>query len=711
MNRLLDVPNGFALGDTVDGVTRGIWVWGKDEGDSVLICLDTEGLFDPQNRSASLDAKIFAITIMIVSLLIYNVMRTIDENQIMQLHLITELVKHIHTTKDNANKGSDIGLFLPPLMWLIRDFTLTLPSDAPTPQDYLMKCLTPLAGEDDDTDRANRVRDKLKRMIPELSCETLPFPTRAAKDMLIMETDPTVLVPEFKRQSDVLIQKLLSKAEVKTVRGQGNLIKLDGPAYLCFVETMVTAINNDKAFVIPDAFDAIAFQQTLKAANEAERMYREALDSLQESFPIDSKELEEVHMKALDDAMAHLAKNVMGDRQEITRQFRDGIEVRNGNELQGGIYFTYCAKNKTASEVQCANIWDSLVKPIREKVASSSYQNINEFQQDVQQAKETYNTNAKGPAKEPYRVRFEEALEKDYVNLMNKLQLDELEKRSIIDAKKAEEMARILEETKKENGRLAEESEKRLLQFQEQHRKMEEMMATDRKEFEARLARDRQEMEQKLERAKKRNDKKLQEELQGQRKALEAQYQKEQQEREEQKKQKEERRRKKEEQQQQQESQLWQLLSEFQQKMDLQMERENKRYAEEKKQAEERAQKEKAERQKEKEKRQKEQEQLQREQQRQKEQQQNKEEQKKKQEEMARKLEQFDREERRWQEMERRREEKEREERREREERMAERRRQAEQDAARQVFCPMPGPIVHGPPIMPGPVVPFPFWF
>lgn len=90
LNQVLGVPSnsGFALGHKVSGETRGIWVWGKDQGDHVLLCLDTEGLGDVQNRNPEFDARLFAITLCLSSMLIVNVSTVLSEKEIADLRCV-----------------------------------------------------------------------------------------------------------------------------------------------------------------------------------------------------------------------------------------------------------------------------------------------------------------------------------------------------------------------------------------------------------------------------------------------------------------------------------------------------------------------------------------------------------------------------------------------------------------------------------------------
>lgn len=73
-NRLLNQSKGFEVGSTTQSCTKGIWIWNKAvniAADQVMILIDTEGLASTE-RSTNVDIKIFALTILLASLFIYN---------------------------------------------------------------------------------------------------------------------------------------------------------------------------------------------------------------------------------------------------------------------------------------------------------------------------------------------------------------------------------------------------------------------------------------------------------------------------------------------------------------------------------------------------------------------------------------------------------------------------------------------------------------
>ncbi len=137
LNRmLLNRSDGFGVGPTVNACTKGLWVWGKPvigqtvDGDPVnVLLIDSEGI-GALDESHNHDNKIFALTILISSMFIYNSMGSIDENAVQNLSLVVNLTKNIQI-KSNQRINShddvdseDYAQYFPSFFWVVRDFTL-----------------------------------------------------------------------------------------------------------------------------------------------------------------------------------------------------------------------------------------------------------------------------------------------------------------------------------------------------------------------------------------------------------------------------------------------------------------------------------------------------------------------------------------------------------------------------------------------------------
>ncbi|WAR22325.1 GBP3-like protein [Mya arenaria] len=86
MNRLAEAHSGFALGDTIESKTKGIWVWCKmhpEKKQTVLILLDTEGLGDVKKGDQKHDNRLFTLAALLSSTLVYNMKGTFDQDAVL----------------------------------------------------------------------------------------------------------------------------------------------------------------------------------------------------------------------------------------------------------------------------------------------------------------------------------------------------------------------------------------------------------------------------------------------------------------------------------------------------------------------------------------------------------------------------------------------------------------------------------------------------
>uniref|UniRef100_H3ALK3 GB1/RHD3-type G domain-containing protein n=1 Tax=Latimeria chalumnae TaxID=7897 RepID=H3ALK3_LATCH len=120
---------GFSLGSTVKSHTKGIWMWCLPhpcKPDHCLVIIDTEGLGDVKKGDQKNDHWLFALSILMSSMLIYNSMKIIDHNALSDLHLVTELLDLIKVRTWQEERREDYEKFPPKFVWATRDFDLEL---------------------------------------------------------------------------------------------------------------------------------------------------------------------------------------------------------------------------------------------------------------------------------------------------------------------------------------------------------------------------------------------------------------------------------------------------------------------------------------------------------------------------------------------------------------------------------------------------------
>ena len=112
---------GFAVGSTVEACTRGINLWSEplmraapDGSPYAVLWLDTEGVSSTE-ANAEHDARVFALAVLLSSVVIYNSVGVIDEDAISGLGFIANLTRHIQAqsggedTKGGSGDSDDDG--------------------------------------------------------------------------------------------------------------------------------------------------------------------------------------------------------------------------------------------------------------------------------------------------------------------------------------------------------------------------------------------------------------------------------------------------------------------------------------------------------------------------------------------------------------------------------------------------------------------------
>jgi hypothetical protein len=92
--------------------------------------MDSEGLGGVDKNSTH-DTKIFTLTVLLSSFLVFNQVGVIDEAAISNLSMVTTLAKNIQVSR-NQNQADLLPQIMPQFLWLLRDFVLELGEDEDT---------------------------------------------------------------------------------------------------------------------------------------------------------------------------------------------------------------------------------------------------------------------------------------------------------------------------------------------------------------------------------------------------------------------------------------------------------------------------------------------------------------------------------------------------------------------------------------------------
>lgn len=143
LSRLLNTTDGFTLGHTLNPGTYGVWIGTQalvtrtEEGATVrVLLLDCEGVDHLSARDGQ-DMALFAITILLSEVLIYNSLGVPKRNDFSLLELFSRVAGSVSTRRNErvAEKYETLQRHFPHLVWFFRDSHLDVPADCASMTD------------------------------------------------------------------------------------------------------------------------------------------------------------------------------------------------------------------------------------------------------------------------------------------------------------------------------------------------------------------------------------------------------------------------------------------------------------------------------------------------------------------------------------------------------------------------------------------------
>lgn len=108
LNELFKDARRFRVGPGVNPETQGIWmsVYPKNPaaGGKTVVALDTEGFFSSTTND-DYDAKMFAITTLLSSSLVYNTIKNIDQSQVDYLEILARKTSLFYLKQSSGNNA------------------------------------------------------------------------------------------------------------------------------------------------------------------------------------------------------------------------------------------------------------------------------------------------------------------------------------------------------------------------------------------------------------------------------------------------------------------------------------------------------------------------------------------------------------------------------------------------------------------------------
>lgn len=236
-----------------------IFTYDNKGGDKIaIILMDTQGSFD--NESSVRDCStIFALSAMVSSVLCYNVMRNIREDDLQYLHLFTEYGKLSLEQSEEKPFQS--------LLFVVRDWFCASEHDfgwkggQDVVNDRLKK--TPKQTED-----MKRLRNQLMSSFAEIRGFLLPFPGETVAGHQHFDGNLDEISVKFKNMVKELVPKLLSPENliIKKIQGQ----KVRAKDLIQYLKSYVSIFNQNEIpepksiFEVSDSFRVDCIDDCIK---------------------------------------------------------------------------------------------------------------------------------------------------------------------------------------------------------------------------------------------------------------------------------------------------------------------------------------------------------------------------------------------------------------------------------------------------------------
>ncbi|XP_067217978.1 guanylate-binding protein 1-like isoform X1 [Chanodichthys erythropterus] len=371
MNRLAGQQSGFALGNTIESKTKGIWMWcvphPYKEGHT-LVLLDTEGLGDVDKGDSKNDGWIFCLAVLLSSTLVYNSRGTINNDAVEKLHYVSELAEKIKIRSAEAaeeeEEDSKYVIFFPSFIWVVRDFTLKLEIDGKkvTEDEYLEFALQLKKGVNKKISDYNLPRQCIRTYFPSRNCFVFPSPASPEKMTHLESLKEWDLVPDFLEVTDRFCDHVFHKSFVKTLKG-GH--KVTGKLLGNLVQIYVDTISSGKVPCLDNAVVTLANLENQAAVQEALKVYQSGMEVVKNKFPVSMDDISSEHQKFSSLATAEFMKRSFKDeKREYLTKLVEKIDI---------CYIDLRKENEMASERKCRDLLKNLFSDMNKQLQNGEY--------------------------------------------------------------------------------------------------------------------------------------------------------------------------------------------------------------------------------------------------------------------------------------------------------------------------------------------------
>nr|XP_034337973.1 atlastin-1 isoform X2 [Crassostrea gigas] len=342
-----DKIKGFEWRGGTERVTSGILIWSKPficqdkfgEKFAVLL-MDTQGIFDRESTMND-SARIFALSSLMSTVQIYNIMQQLQEDDLKNLKFFTEFGKL------GTETFSDGEFNMPKLVFLIRDWGC--PYEYPYGEDGGKNYVTKILEETTEQPKELKdIRRAIKKCFPDVCGFLLPHPGKAVVTKKMFDGQVKEMDDDFVEYVELLVQYIFLRNMLVTKKMNGRELK--GEDLMMYMKAMA-AVHRQRGIratldwykhemikVFPKNKMSVPsdedFENTHKIlciqAKERLRKYPgiQLLGNLFECEIQLEEQISQVYV---------VLKNTMEKRKEVIKKIDEGVAMFSGAALLAGV--------------------------------------------------------------------------------------------------------------------------------------------------------------------------------------------------------------------------------------------------------------------------------------------------------------------------------------------------------------------------------------
>lgn len=380
---LLTGTQGFRVAEHTSACTKGIWMSCKTTETKSTVVLDIEG-FGSTSRSTKQDSKMFALAMLISSMVVYNSLGVIDETSLKKLMLAVYLTEFLNESPQEK--------IAPKFLWVLRDFVLALEDSEGNPitaAEYLENILhEKVKGRN--SEHMQTVRSTLLQCFGERDCVTLPRPV---EDEALLRQLGQVPFSEFRtefQQEFLSLQKKVFNCGVKSIKGK----PIKGKELAALLECYVECVNTGSVPDIPSTWEHIVNREYEAIVDSIKANILQVAQTLSDNIPMEESQIFSAFKQETEKAQDLVIGYYLRDEHKINKSLEE-LFVFFDEELK-----CLVKQNYQVSLNYNIQLINSLFSPVFQKLDSKSYSNnLDKLEEEWFYAMDTFETNSKGPTK------------------------------------------------------------------------------------------------------------------------------------------------------------------------------------------------------------------------------------------------------------------------------------------------------------------------